>query len=150
MRAVVDTNVWVSAILTPGGFSARVLTAVADRRFEPVFSGPTLEELKDTVTDRAFVRRHGLRLEELNRAIGLLVPLGFRVEEVEVVSIARDPDDDIFIALAVAASADYLVTRDDDLKGDPAVRSYLEERGVRLITLREFAAVLEAAPGESA
>ncbi len=52
--------------------------------------------------------------------------------------ISRDPGDDIFIALAVAARAEYLVTRDDDLKRDLAVVSHLAEAGCEVVSVRAF------------
>jgi predicted nucleic acid-binding protein len=59
-----------------------------------------------------------------------------------VTPTCRDPKDDIFIALAVTSRAEYLVTRDDELKRDPVVRDILKDAGTRLVTVREFAAIL--------
>lgn len=42
MQAVVDTDVWVSAFLTPGGTAARLLEAMYSGRLVPVFS-PDIE-----------------------------------------------------------------------------------------------------------
>lgn len=147
MRAVIDTNVWVSGLLTPLSFSARVPRALADGLFSPVFCGRLLLELKDTITDRGFVRRNGLDLPALNRLIGLLTQRGEEfLDPVTFPTLCRDPDDDIFIALAVAAKVDYLVTRDDDLTGDEAVREHLSAAGVQIVTIREFVAILEQDP----
>ena len=143
MRVVVDTNIWLSALFTPDGFSARILPALADRLFIPVFTSETLLEFKDAATDSGFLFRSRQRLDDLNRIIGLIVPLGVEMRDVEVAPLSRDPKDDIFIALAVASQADYLVTRDDDLKGDGRVREYLAANGVQLVTVREFVEVLE-------
>ncbi len=38
MQAVVDTNVWVSAFLTPGGTAAKLLDAMYGSRLVPVYS----------------------------------------------------------------------------------------------------------------
>jgi predicted nucleic acid-binding protein len=46
VRAVVDTNVWVSAFLNATGFPARVLEAYAEGRFILVISEPLLEALR--------------------------------------------------------------------------------------------------------
>lgn len=56
--------------------------------------------------------------------------------------VSRDPRDDIFIAVAAASKADCLVSRDDDLKRDPAVLAYLDPLGVRVLSVREFLADL--------
>ena len=44
----------------------------------------------------------------------------------------RDPNDDMIVACAVAASADYIVTRDDDL---PSLRAY---NSTAMVTLEVF------------
>jgi putative PIN family toxin of toxin-antitoxin system len=148
VRAVIDTNVLVSGILSPAGHSSRIIAAMERRAFVPVFTDVTLLELKDAVTDPRQVRRFGWRLEPLNQVVAILTRHGLSLPQPELVRFSRDPDDDIFIALAVQASADYLVTRDDDLKGDAAVREHLEAHGVGLVTVREFLALLEAQEGE--
>ena len=58
-------------------------------------------------------------------------------------AISRDPDDDIFIALAIDARAEYLVTRDGDLKGADEVRNYLAGFGVAVLSVRQFMSILE-------
>jgi hypothetical protein len=46
----------------------------------------------------------------------------------------RDRDDDVVCGTAVAAGAQILATRDDDLKGDPKLRLALRALGVEVLT----------------
>jgi putative PIN family toxin of toxin-antitoxin system len=46
-RVVVDTNVWVSALLNRDGYPAQVLSAFQARRFILVFSEPLLDKLTE-------------------------------------------------------------------------------------------------------
>ncbi|MCA1705276.1 MAG: PIN domain-containing protein, partial [Actinobacteria bacterium] len=46
MRAVLDPNVIISAVLSPGGAPARVMTAWLEGRYELVVSPLLLEELE--------------------------------------------------------------------------------------------------------
>lgn len=55
-----------------------------------------------------------------------------------IIPITRDPKDDIFVALAVSSAAEYLVTRDDDLKRDLAVVEYLATAGCEAVSVRAF------------
>ena len=55
-----------------------------------------------------------------------------------IVPITRDPKDDIFVALAISSDADFLVTRDDDLKRDLQVVEYLAAAGCEVISVRAF------------
>ncbi|MEK7874911.1 MAG: putative toxin-antitoxin system toxin component, PIN family [Pseudomonadota bacterium] len=45
MRVVVDTNVWISGLISPAGSPARVVQAVMDGQIIPVFSKATFAEL---------------------------------------------------------------------------------------------------------
>ncbi|GBC96990.1 hypothetical protein HRbin16_02806 [bacterium HR16] len=49
MRVVVDTNVWVSALLNPHGSPARLVRAFRDGLFEAVASEPLLREIEAVV-----------------------------------------------------------------------------------------------------
>ena len=44
MRAVIDTNVFVSALLTPGGVPSRLVKAIRDTKIVPVVSHEILAE----------------------------------------------------------------------------------------------------------
>ena len=43
-RVIVDTNVWISALLNPQGFPAQVLEALKRKRFTPVLSLALIED----------------------------------------------------------------------------------------------------------
>ncbi len=101
----------------------------------------TLTELKDVYS--RLLRRYRLDLRDLNDVVRLMTESLF-LPDPQVVPICRDPRDDVYAALAVAAAADYLVTRDDDLKGDEDVRRRLSDAGVQIVTIREFVAILGA------
>src|ERR1700680_2009312 len=60
------------------------------------------------------------------------------VGDVPVVQLVRDPDDDMIIACAIAAGADYLVTRDKDLL------TLKEHEGIAIITPEAFLMVLRS------
>jgi predicted nucleic acid-binding protein len=75
------------------------------------------------------------------RAFGEHLPVPGEIER-----IMRDADDDVFLALAVTAGVDYLVSGDKDFLGDPAVREHLAAHGVALVTVREFVETLERLP----
>jgi putative PIN family toxin of toxin-antitoxin system len=49
LAVVIDTNVWVSAFLTPHGYPAKVYQAAHDERFYPLISEPLLDELADVL-----------------------------------------------------------------------------------------------------
>jgi uncharacterized protein len=141
--AVIDTNVWTSAVINPAGRPARVFEAYKAGWFELVTSDPLTEELADVLSRPKVARKHGRhpgRAKELAETIqeGAVV-----VEVSGEVALCRDPDDDAVIETALKGGAHVLVTRDDDLKADSEVVRALEQAGVRVLTVTHFLAALE-------
>ena len=97
MQAVVDTNVWVSAFLTPGGTAAKLLDAMYAARLVPVFSAPIELEYR-TVLTRA---RFNIESEVLVDFFKSLRTLGQYEDNAPPLNIELpDPTDAPFIALA--------------------------------------------------
>lgn len=97
MKAVVDTNVWVSAFLTPGGTAAKLLDAMYAGRLVPVFSAPTESEYRTVLTRAKF----NIAPEVLAEFFKDLRVLGQYEDNIPPLDIdLPDPTDVPFIALA--------------------------------------------------
>lgn len=135
-RAVLDTNVFVSGLISPKGPPAAILRALRSKRFILVSSPPINEEIIE-VLNRPYIRdRYGLgdRIFDVSFVLWEVAELVIDVPDVRVSS---DPDDDKFLATADAGRADYLVTGD---VGDLLqLRKY---KDVTIISPKEFASVL--------
>ena len=114
MKAVLDPNVLISALLAPGGAPARALLAWLHGSYELVVSPLLLAELERALAYpklRARVRsEEASELLDLLRRHGELVPdpgAAFRIR-------SPDPGDDYLIALAAASGA-LLVSGDGHL-----------------------------------
>jgi putative PIN family toxin of toxin-antitoxin system len=111
-RVVLDTNVLVSALISPGGPSAAVLLELRAGAFELVTSPLLVEELADVLGRpklRAYVsEQEAAAFVELVRTEATLLddptPSGL--------ALTSDPDDEFLVDLARAASADVLVSGD--------------------------------------
>ena len=117
-RAVLDSTALVSAFLSakPGGAAFELLQFAYGGRFELVLSEPILTEVADVLLTRPHLRT---RYRYTDNAVATYVN-GLRraaslVTDLPHLSVVRDKADDIILATAVAASADYLCTRDRDL-----------------------------------
>lgn len=140
MRVVVDTNVWISALLNRAGHPARVRIALEDGLFTLVASAPVIEELARVVVRPRLVRRYPLRVDDARRLLSLVRERA-NEELAEVtgrVRLCRDPRDDMFIETAINGRADVLASRDDDLKRAPEVAAILAAQGVRVLTVQRF------------
>jgi putative PIN family toxin of toxin-antitoxin system len=115
MRLVVDTNVLVSAFLwqgTPG----RLIEQAGEKEIELFTSRTLLDELATTQAKKKLAKpvlATGLTSDQILRNYRRLVTLVTARQLLQQVS--RDADDDIVLACALAASADLIVSGDDDL-----------------------------------
>ncbi|MFP4070514.1 MAG: putative toxin-antitoxin system toxin component, PIN family [Desulfovibrionales bacterium] len=112
---VVDTNVWISGILTREGAPARVVRHVMTRGI-PVFSFPTFAEFESRIRRPKFDRY--ISLEMRRQILHDLSAAALWVDippDLARKPFCRDTDDDMFIHTALAARAPWLVTGDKDL-----------------------------------
>ncbi len=114
MRAVLDVNVLVSALLSPDGPPARILIAWLDGSFELVVSPQLLDELRRVLAYRKISRR--IASDDANRFVGLVTEQAIVVPDATSAPPIRSPDpgDDYLIALAAEADA-LLVSGDAHL-----------------------------------
>jgi putative PIN family toxin of toxin-antitoxin system len=137
MRVVLDTVVFVRALLNPLSACGRVLFEHTDR-LQLVLSQPILVEVLEVLQRPELTRRFStladrdpLRVLDILAAASVVTPS-------PVAYGSRDPSDDKFLATAAAAGATYLVSMDRDLLD-------LREYGsTRIVTCLELAALLEA------
>jgi putative PIN family toxin of toxin-antitoxin system len=112
IRIVVDTNVFVSLLIRPGNaFSA--LIDYIDAKATVLYSTETLTELVDVLRRRKFAKY--TTAADVAAFVEWIASAGELVTIEHQVTGSRDPNDDKFLSLAVAGSADYLVTGDQDL-----------------------------------
>lgn len=147
MIAVVDTNVWVSALLNPAGPPALLFQAWVDRRFQVATSPRLLDELADVLTRPRLRDRYGISAEDAGRFIDLVAAGATVVGLANEAYGCRDADDDAVIETAVRSGATLLVTRDDDLKGDSDLVDRLALQGVGVLTVRRFLDLLDRDSG---
>lgn len=112
---VIDTNVWISGLLTQTGYPAR-LTRQAVLRGQPAFSADTFAELKERLWRPKFDRY--LTLEQRKALLGDLESIALWINVPPAIAantFCRDATDDKFIHVALAAGSAWLVTGDQDL-----------------------------------
>ena len=114
-RAVLDTNVLVSALLSPGGPSAALLLELRAGAFELVASPTLLAELREVLGREKF-RRYVTEAE----AVAYVDPIGHAATILDdpppsARPLSADPDDEYLVDLARAATADVLVSGDAHL-----------------------------------
>jgi hypothetical protein len=135
VRAVIDTNLIVSYLLTQGETISRLIDHWEQGHFTYLISPAMLGELREIVY-RLRLRQHmavdPAVLLDLIEADAEIVP-----GELVLSGVCRDPKDDPFIACAVEGQAAYLVTGDTDLLDMTAYQ------GVTIIRVYDFVNLLD-------
>jgi putative PIN family toxin of toxin-antitoxin system len=113
-RVVLDTVVFVRALINPHSRSGRLLADYSER-FVPLISKPTAKEILEVI-QRPELKRKFKTLGRLNirNVIDLLTQAHF-VEVGSVPAVTRDLEDDIIVATAIAGRADFIVSEENDL-----------------------------------
>lgn len=106
IRAVIDTNVVVSALISPSGNEALLLLAVKQGLIKPCFSAEMLVEYAEVLARPKF----GFRRSEVTALIDVFERQGDLVPALPLAGISPDPKDDIFLAYALTAEVDFVVT----------------------------------------
>lgn len=142
--ALLDTNVWVSALLNPSGYPARIIAAWRDDRFTTVSSLPLLDELAEVLNRPRLRIRYQLSTETIITYVSLIRERAVLVEPTGQLHLCRDPDDDMVLETALLGQAQYAVSRDDDLKGDHDLVEQMRGRGIAVVSVQQFLTILTA------
>jgi len=139
LRAVLDANVLVSALIRPKGPPGQVVVRLLrDRAFTLVTSVAILSEVRRSLAYPR-VRKHLIASDDdLDLWVASLALMGEPVEgSLRIAAVAEDPEDDKYIAAALEGRAQFIVTGDTHLL---ALKTY---EGVRMVTPRVFLGLLK-------
>jgi len=136
IRAVLDTNVLASGLISAGTAPGHLLSLWEANAFELTVSHHIMVELERTLAKPYFESR--FHAGERERAIERLRAYARSTAITVVVEgVATHPEDDLVLATAISAGATVLVT------GDRGLREVGAYRGVTILTPREFSTLLE-------
>ena len=127
MRLVVDTNLMIRALRSPG--PARRFFKLAPLTHLLVYHPEQILELRDV----AARPRLGIAPEAVDELVDRIQLYGHSIEsDLDAIGDCRDPNDNYVLALAMAGAAEVILTEDQDLLVlDPW-------RGIRIMRLFRF------------
>lgn len=129
MRAVFDTNIFISAFAIPGSRAETALIKVAEGGIQLAISQAIIHEVLDVLA-----RKFDRHPEELARVAVYLSELADVVTPRRRLKVLRDEPDNRILECAVTAKAKVIVT------GDQAMLALGEYRGIRILSLKDFLA----------
>lgn len=113
IKAVIDTNVFISALLCKGKTSHKIYKSFIDGKFTPVISLAIFEEIVDVISRPSLNKL--FNANEVERLKDLIKTDAIFVLPRQKVRVCRDDKDNIIIEAAITAKADCIVSGDNDL-----------------------------------
>jgi putative PIN family toxin of toxin-antitoxin system len=140
IRVVLDTNVFVSALLIPDSPPARILEFALKGNLRLVMSPGIIKEIGSVFNYprlKKSMKKHRLSDGEVADAILQLLKIAIITPGAEIASgTSRDPADDMVLSCAVEGQADFIVSGDQDLI---KLESY---EGVKIVTPSAFLKII--------
>ena len=106
IRAVVDTNVFASGLLSPSGNEALIILAIHQGLIRPCLSEEIVEKYSQVLARPRFA----FPPDEIEALIAMLRHKGELFQPDDSPSASPDPGDTKFLHCASAAQADFLIT----------------------------------------
>ena len=120
IRAVFDTNVFISGLLNPNGLPAKLLELALQGKFRLIFSPPILQEVEKVLAYpkiKRILKKSKIRPNEIEDVLGkLLKVVTLSPGRLTMKAIPEDPSDNMILACALEGRADFIVSGDHHLK----------------------------------
>lgn len=140
IRAVLDTNVWVSAILSPGHPPAKILELALTGNLRLIISAGIIREIGRVLqypkVKKALERRRITSQEVDDVILKLLKAAIIAPGEILAEGVSDDPADDMIIACALEGRADFIISGDHHLID---LKNY---QGIKIVDPSTFLALI--------
>lgn len=127
MKAVFDTNIFISAFVIPGSQAEKAVLRILDDDVQVVISREIILEVLDVLA-----KKFDRNAEELARVAVFLADLAEVVKPGRRLKILKDEPDNRILECAVTGKAEVIVT------GDQAMLRLKAYRGTRILSLKDF------------
>jgi putative PIN family toxin of toxin-antitoxin system len=138
LRAVLDCNVYISAITRPEGPPGRIIDRFLQASVFELVLSPAIRD--EVLAALSYPKMHKSIKREVDPALwfeDILLLAKLVAGDYVVTGVSEDPDDDIYFAAAIEGRCSYIVSSDPDLL------TLREHEGVRIVTPRVFVALLK-------
>jgi len=115
MRVVIDTNIFISALIRPDGKPGQIIQRWRDGGFTLLYSDTLLQEWLDVLSRPRIQNKYHLTNEDAQTILMFILLRGEAVTSNRKITACRDPKDNQFLEVAAAGQADVIVSGDKDL-----------------------------------
>lgn len=137
LKAVIDTNQFVSGVIVTHGPSAELISAWRSQKFILITAEVIIQEVREVLHYPRILRKYRLNPKDIDIFLRLLEQEAVVVQHLPYLRVIKeDPDDDKILACAFVAEADYIVSGDNHLLN---LRSY---KNIPIVTVKEFLKLL--------
>src|SRR4030043_1517182 len=132
-KAVIDTSVMVSVAFPKGELAREIRNMIADGAFTLVASKEMMAELYRVLHYPRILKQFKASKDDIDEFVGMIMEHAlFAKGRYSLHEIKEDPTDDMFLACAMEANADFIVSR------DPHLRNLKQFHGIKIIDVKEF------------
>lgn len=133
LRAVIDTNLFISGLFARDSVSARIQNLWVNQDFELVTSIEIIKEVSRVLQYPRIKKRFNPKEETIKRFFRLIFRKAIIAKDIyKTDRIEDDPTDNKFLASALEKKADYIVSR------DPHLRNIKHYHGIQIIDATSF------------
>lgn len=133
LKAVIDTNQFVSSLISKQGPSAQLIDRWREQRFILVTSPEIIAEIQRVLKYPHISKKYKLSKSDVQSLLTLIEHEAVVIPKLPAVHVIKDdPDDDKFLACAFAARAEYIVS------GDQHLLSLGSYKSISIVTVKEF------------
>jgi putative PIN family toxin of toxin-antitoxin system len=133
LRAVIDTNLFISGLFAKDSVSAQLQNLWIDQKFELVTSVEIIKEVSRVLSYPRIKERFKPKEDNVRRFFQLIFRKAIISKDVyHTDKIVDDPTDNKFLACALEKKADYIVSR------DPHLRNIKHFHGIQIVDATTF------------
>jgi putative PIN family toxin of toxin-antitoxin system len=138
IRVVIDTNVFISALIRPESIPAQIIQAWRNKKLTLLISPAITSEIKRVLQYPHIKDMASLTDERIAALLNLLETKALHTPgRLQLSVIQDDPDDNMILSCAVEGKAGYIIS------GDNHLLRIKEYDGIHILTPRQFLDVLE-------
>jgi putative PIN family toxin of toxin-antitoxin system len=135
IRIVLDTNVFISGVLTPGRAPAQLLELVLSGKIKLVISPQIIQEIQRVLQYPGILKL--MKKRKLEEAVFRIMRVAqITPGAVNVQGVATDPSDDMSLACALEGQAEFIVS------GDHHLTDLTDYQGIKILSQAEFISLM--------